>query len=117
MNARSPSPIRRRVVEPYESAYPDPIRVCEGDELEIETRETDWDGWLWCTDTDGREGWIPESYVEQRDGTWVSRESYVARELTVDAGERLTSHRTVAGWEWCEKPTGETGWVPAENLT
>ncbi|AFK21018.1 hypothetical protein E6P09_17800 (plasmid) [Haloferax mediterranei ATCC 33500] len=116
MESPKPTRDRRRVVEAYESAYPNPIRVREGDELTIEERPTEWDGWLWCIDTDGREGWIPESYVEKRRQRWVSLEDYVARELTVEAGETLTSHYTVAGWVWCEKPTGETGWVPSENL-
>lgn len=107
---------RRQVVEAYESAYPNPIRVSEREELTVEERETDWDGWLWCVDAEGREGWIPEAYVERRGDRWVSLESYVARELTVEPGERLTAHDAVAGWEWCEKPTGEAGWVPAENV-
>ncbi|WP_227355622.1 SH3 domain-containing protein [Haladaptatus salinisoli] len=107
---------RRRVAEAYESAYPEPIRVSEGDELTIEERATKWEGWLWCIDTTGREGWIPDAYVERRDGRWIGLEDYVARELTVELGDTLASHVTVAGWEWCEKPTGETGWVPSENL-
>ncbi|WP_435346191.1 SH3 domain-containing protein [Haloarchaeobius sp. HRN-SO-5] len=107
---------RRRVVEAYESAYPEPIRVSEGDELAVEDRETEWDGWLWCIDTAGQEGWIPDAYVERRDGRWVSREEYVARELSVEPGETLTSHVTIAGWEWCENSTGKTGWVPSEAL-
>lgn len=106
----------RRVVEAYASAYPEPIRVSEGDELTIEERATKWDGWSWCIDGSGREGWIPDAYVERRDGRWVSLEDYVARELTVERGETLTSRTAIAGWEWCEKSTGETGWVPSENL-
>ncbi len=35
-----PTSNHRRVVEAYESAYPDPIRVSEGDELTIEDRAT-----------------------------------------------------------------------------
>lgn len=107
---------RRRVVEAYESAYPDPIRVQAGDQLTIERRETEWDGWLWCVDTEGREGWIPEEYVDRRDGRWIALEAYVARELSVEPGTILVSHDVVAGWEWCEKSNGETGWVPSENL-
>lgn len=107
---------RRLVNEAYESAYPDPIRVSEGDELTIEERDAEWDGWLWCVDTMGREGWIPEVHVERRDGRWIALTDYVARELTVEPGEPLTSHYVLAGWEWCEKPTGKSGWVPTEVL-
>lgn len=107
---------RRRVTAPYESAYPEPIQVSLGEELTIEHRDTEWDGWVWATNKHGEAGWIPESYVEKRHSGWISLKDYIARELTVENGDVLTSHRAVAGWEWCEKPTGETGWVPTENL-
>lgn len=95
----SAPPNHRRVIETYESAYPEPIRVSEGDRVTIEERATDWDGWLWCIDTNGRAGWIPEIYVEKRNAAWVSLEDYVARELTVVPGDALTSYTTVSGWE------------------
>lgn len=112
----SPAPDRRHVVEAYTSAYPDPICVNEGDELTVEERATEWNGWLWCVDTSSREGWIPRVYVEQRGGRWFALEDYVARELSVERGDVIVSHTTVAGWEWCETQTGETGWLPSENL-
>ncbi|WP_327051149.1 SH3 domain-containing protein [Halomicrococcus gelatinilyticus] len=86
---------RRRVSEAYTSAYPDPIRLVEGDELVVEERPTEWDGWLWCVDTAGREGWIPEAYVERTGERWVALKGYVARELTASAVRRSypTSHR------------------------
>jgi hypothetical protein len=106
----------RLVVERYESAYPDPIRVAEGEPVTVERRETEWDGWLWATDGSGREGWIPEAFVEPRSNTWISAREYVARELSVFPGTLLTSLETVGGWEWCETPSGEAGWVPSRNL-
>lgn len=53
----------RRVIEAYELAYPEPIRVSEGDEVTIEERAAEW-GWRLFFDTNGRAGWIPETYVE-----------------------------------------------------
>lgn len=106
----------RRVTNTYESAYPNPIVVTAGDELEITERETDWEGWLWCVDREGREGWIPDSFVTEDDGCWTARSDYTAAELSVTAGETVVSRAEVAGWEWCENASGSQGWVPSECL-
>lgn len=91
---------KRRVVSSHESAYPDPIVVEAGDEIEVSERDTEWDGWLWCTDTTGREGWIPAAYITGRTGLVSCRADYTAAELTVAEGEFVMSHDAVGGWEW-----------------
>ncbi|WP_396613758.1 SH3 domain-containing protein (plasmid) [Haloferax sp. S1W] len=108
---------RRRVVSDWEATYSDPIVVEAGEVVSVSDRETKWDGWRWCIAPDGREGWIPEAYLSQQDGEWVVEADYSAVEVSVEAGETVVSHESLAGWEWCETSSGEEGWVPSENLS
>lgn len=105
-----------RVTEAHESEFPDPITVSKGDEIEVSERDTEWDGWLWCVDSAGREGWIPASYVSCRNGTGTCLADYTATELTVSVGEQVVSHGSLGGWQWCETPDGAEGWIPSRNL-
>ncbi len=58
-----------RVLSEYRSAYPDPLVVSAGEELTASEKESSWSGWIWCTNRDGKSGWVPESYVERTGDT------------------------------------------------
>ncbi|WP_423744442.1 SH3 domain-containing protein (plasmid) [Haladaptatus sp. SPP-AMP-3] len=105
-----------RVAEAHESEFPDPIDVTESEEIEVGERDTEWDGWLWCVDSAGREGWIPEEYVTRQGDTGTCLADYTATELTVSVGERVVSRGSVAGWQWCETRGGDEGWLPSVKL-
>ncbi len=107
---------KQRVIADYESAYPDPLVIHAGEELAVDDRPTEWDGWLWCTAHSGKEGWVPEAYVERNGDTCLALRHYDATELTVHTGEELVAGEEAGGWLWCTNRLGQSGWVPADHL-
>jgi uncharacterized protein YgiM (DUF1202 family) len=105
-----------RTIRAYESAYPEPLRLESGDRVRIGVRESEWAGWLWCTDESGRNGWIPEAYIRREGPVGVMLVGYDATELTVAKGEPVEVLETQSGWALCRKADGPTGWLPLENL-
>jgi hypothetical protein len=105
-----------RVVAPYQSAFPNPLLIRKGEILAVERRETEWSGWLWCTDSEGLGGWVPETYVECNGSTCRALRDYDATELTVYAGDELEILEEAGGWLWCVTDRGEKGWVLGENV-
>ena len=90
-------------------------RVTATDRVE-DWRETPGWTWRWCRDSQGREGWAPESLLTVAGSIATLREDYDARELTVAVGARLTVERELAGWAFCRAEDGARGWVPLECL-
>lgn len=99
----------------YERPYPNPIAVRTGDHVfpDIErTRETDFIGWTWCRGPDGREGWVPDSWVLRDAGRWQMRRDFSALELTVRTGDRITLELSESGFVYGRTATGKAGWLP-----
>jgi hypothetical protein len=107
---------RCRVISEYRSAYPEPFVVRPGEELAISERESEWSGWLWCTNRRGQSRWVPEAYVLRQGKMCIVLRDYDATELTVHVGEELIMGQVVSGWIWCTNQEGQSGWVPAEHL-
>jgi len=107
---------KARVAKPYESAYPDPLKLKKGEKLTAEKKESEWRGWLWCTDSKGISGWVPEVYLRVDGDTAVMLNDYDATELTVRPGDRLTILKEEGGWYLCLDADGRRGWVPMENV-
>ena len=105
-----------RVVSDYEAAYPDAWVLVAGEVLTASDRTSEWPGWVWCTQAGGKSGWVPASFLDRKGSACTARRDYDATELTVRAGETLTTHQAEAGWLWCTNEQGQSGWVPAEHL-
>lgn len=115
MHLRFDPPLEAEAVEPYQAPYPDPISVKRDDALKIDperSKETDINGWLWCTGPDGREGWVPRSWIDFAAEEPVILRDYSALELTVQAGDRVQVHALESGFAWCVAREGEQGWLP-----
>jgi len=80
-----------RVIKPYQSPFSDPLVARKGERLSFERRQSEWEGWIWCTCAAGRSGWVPESWVEIKDGYCVLQRDYSAAELSVGIGETITA--------------------------
>ena len=111
-----------RVVKAHQATYADPITFGIGDKVNLTGRIDVWDGhrWLWAVAPDGREGWIPDSFVDgevQRGDHFVSDIAYSAVELTCDVGEQLEGAGEMHGWVWARNSLGAEGWAPLRNLT
>jgi hypothetical protein len=108
---------RYRVTEPYETPFPDPLEAGAGTKLRYERRESEWEGWLWCTAASGKAGWVPETWLTLDEGYCTLKRDYVARELSVEAGELITADFVESGWVFGSTESGEQGWVPINHLT
>ncbi|MGB3905715.1 MAG: SH3 domain-containing protein [Anaerolineae bacterium] len=105
-----------RVIKAHRCPDPDPLIVRKGDRLRFERRETEWAGWIWCTDSSGKRAWVPENWVEIEGDSCVMKRDYNAIELSVEVGEALTVEFEESGRAWVTKDSGESGWVPSEHL-
>jgi hypothetical protein len=79
-------------------------------------REGEHPGWLWCTNREGKSGWVPVAYLERRGETAVARRDYDSEELAVETGDELIVTHEESGWLWCTNRQGASGWVPAEAV-
>jgi len=112
----------------HRASYADPIAMRAGDRVTVGRRYTTWPEYVWCTGPDGREGWVPEAFLEAAgdvgtpDGAKAAsdvrtaRRDYDARELDVAPGDAVLAGEETGGWFWCEAADGRSGWVPAQCL-
>ncbi|MCP4247550.1 MAG: hypothetical protein GY778_10920 [bacterium] len=103
-----------RVVRAHELGHADPLVLKKGDRVPFERRQTEWDGWLWCSTPTGESGWIPEPWVKIQGDVCVVQRDYNALELAVQPGATLEAILTESGWLLAISSTGTTGWVPLE---
>jgi hypothetical protein len=114
---REAGTVRVRVEAPWRASYPDPLLVRSGDVLTTGERSDRWPLFLWCTASDGRAGWVPESVLSiETDGAATAHRDYDTAELTVSPGASVTVLERLAGWSWCRDEAGRCGWVPDEVL-
>ncbi len=105
-----------RVIKAHQRTYGDPMQVKQGEVLRVTKREL-WDDrypWVWCVTASGKEGWMPESYVEINGEQGIARRDYNAVELTVTIGDNLTIFDETSGWYWVQSVRRDYGWVPFE---
>ena len=107
---------RCRVIEEYKSPYTDPLIMNKGEILSIEEKETEWAGWIWCTNKMGESRWVPENYLEIDGNKAKINRDYNATELYVNVGEELIIQEEEAEWYWVINQQGKNGWVPIKNV-
>ena len=107
---------RHRVIKSYESPYTEPLTLPRGERLRWEPLECQWPGWVWCTTEGGESRWVPENWVEKEGECCVLQRPYTATELNVEEGETVTVLLMESGWGWVTNESGQSGWVPLENL-
>lgn len=101
----------------YESKYKNPIEVVRGTILEIERKDTEWVGWLFCH-TKNKSGWIPKQIIDfKEENKGIAKETYTAKELNVKMGNQIEKVKELNGWAWCKEiSNGEEGWIPLEII-
>jgi len=116
---------RRLDEKEHRASHAGPIAVRAGDPVTVGRRDTTWPDYVWCAGPDGREGWVPEAFLEAAGGATAAdatadvrraRRDYDARELDVAAGDVVLAGEEAGGWLWCEVADGRRGWVPAGCL-
>jgi len=105
-----------RVIENYDSPYTEPLLMVKGEILTIGEKESEWSGWIWCTNNIGESRWVPENYLEINENQAKITRDYNATELAVSIGEKLIIHEEEAEWYWVTNQKGKSGWVPIKNV-
>ena len=106
-----------RIIKAYQPQDNNRWRVQAGEEVLYDRRPTDYRGWLWCTNNDGKSAWAPERWV-----TIISSErchfirDYDASELRVDVGQIVEGDIMESGWVLVSDAKKISGWVPLECL-
>ena len=112
------SGIPMRAVAAWEPSDRAPIVLGVADTVTVGRRDTDWPGFVWCTDSAGVAGWVPEELLATiGTGRAEATENYSAVELAVQPGSEVVGHRVIAGWRWCVAHDGAEGWVPERVLS
>ena len=104
-----------KVIQNYETCYPDPISFKVGDILIIGRKDDEYKGWVRVTTCSGNEGWAPEQYFDLSKNSAVATANYSANELTTKVGETLELINTLNEWAWVKNSDGELGWIPYET--
>lgn len=96
----------------YEDKDSDPIHLQPGDEITTGLADRAWPGWVWATDNDGNDGYVPEEILEPLgEGRFAALEAYDPTVLTIKRGDVIESLRQIHGWHWCRNESAEEGWV------
>jgi SH3-like domain-containing protein len=107
-----------KVTKNHKSEFHVPLITKKGDIVEGQERETEYEGWLWCQNSAGLQGWVPKAYLKQasESGQFQFLKDYNARELTINKGQEVIVLDEESGWAWVRTTLGEEGWIPLENL-
>ena len=106
----------RRVATDFEGRSADPIFAVAGERLTWKRRPSEYPGWVWCTDSAGRTGWVPEGWLDLHDDHCELRRDYDGAELSVSAGQLVWVELEESGWALVTRHGGGRGWVPLEHL-
>ncbi|MFX1346324.1 MAG: SH3 domain-containing protein [Promethearchaeota archaeon] len=105
-----------KVIADYKTPFPDPLKLQKYDVVRTEEKESEWPGWVWCISKEGKEGWIPNNYLDIQGNIAKLNQNYDATELTVTLGEELIIENQESGWVWVSNKEGKRGWVPLKNI-
>jgi len=104
------------VISDYKSPYTEPLKIRKGEILQIGNKESEWRGWVWGMNKDGKERWVPRKYIDIQYNSGKMIQDYEATELAVTIGEELKIEEEESGWVWVSNKEGKQGWVPLENI-
>ena len=112
-------PQKYRVIQDYQSPYPDPIVFRRGEKVTVGREfkdDPDWLNWRKCEGKDKNAAWVPVQYLTIEGKSGILKQDYNARELTIHKGETVTVNEVINGFGMAEKVDGNKGWIPMRNL-
>jgi hypothetical protein len=96
-----------------------PFKAKKGEIVVGEEKPTQWEGWLYCENEQGIEGWVPKAFINKipnKKKLFKFNRDYNAYELSASKGDLVEIRETVSGWALVASENGELGWIPLENL-
>jgi hypothetical protein len=96
----------------YEENNTHAIRLEAGQEVTSGPADKAWPGWIWATDSSGRNGYVPADFLEPLgEDRWSAVKPFDPTVLKITRGDKLKSLEQIHGWHWCENESGKQGWV------
>lgn len=108
-----------KAIENYSICYPEHLNLAPDETVEViksEDTNSDWFGWHYCKDKNGKEGWISNDYMIVEGSSGKILKSYTAKELNATVGDEFFVLYNSCGWSWCKNSNGEEGWLPNNIL-
>ncbi len=108
-----------RVSEAHVRSYKMPVVADVGDRVRLKRQDDDAPEWVWVEhERTDLGGWTPKAFLETDEtGCWaIFKRDYAVTELTVEVGQLVQTHESVAGWTWCKAMDLQTGWIPSHKL-
>lgn len=106
------------VIKEHETEYPNPITLEIGERVIIgeEHEAVESENWVYCIKADNSKGgWVPKQIIDYEKE--IILRDYSAKELTIAEGAIVEGIEEMNGWLLSKnKLTGETGWIPMENI-
>jgi len=108
---------KARVIKQHESEFTQFLKLTKGDMVSCIEKPTPWEGWVYCPDFNGVDGWIPKSYLEFHEGDqYVTLRDYNSFEMNVQVNDIVYILEETSGWAWVKNVLKKKGWIPLENL-
>jgi hypothetical protein len=104
------------MIEDNEPTYPDPIQVNQGEVLIVGEEDSEYPGWIWCENQEGKRGWVPDDCIETVGSESRAKYDYSAVELRARVGDRLIPLESKYGWVLCTNSAGDRGWLPLTKV-
>ena len=108
--------LKSKVIQSHTPELNDGISCSADEVVAFERRDTSYPGWIWCTDDQGRQAWVPEAYVSISGESCRFVRDYISKELEIQEGETVSIVEVVSGWARVLNERDEKGWVPFECL-
>lgn len=105
-----------RVIKEHKAGFPDAMIAMIGDRVKIGREDTEMPGWYWCSDKNEIDAWVPEPYIDMKDGDAVFNQPYNSIEHSVVLGEIVQYLGEVFEWTECLNKEWKYGWIPSEKL-
>jgi hypothetical protein len=105
-----------KAIKSHHPEASDVLQVKAGEVLKFERRPTEFPGWIWCTNAQAVQAWVPSNWVSIMGDECHMRRHYVSKELPLCVGEIVNVLEVESGWAWVLNIDSEAGWVPMECL-
>jgi hypothetical protein len=108
--------LSHKAIKPHQPEFSDILQANTGEVLKFERRPTEYPGWIWCTNAQAVQAWVPTNWVSIEGDECRMNRDYVSKELRLAVGEIVNVLEIESGWAWVSKDENEVGWVPMAYL-